>query len=237
MYIRPYPLSDNNDTFQHVIGRELNNSRIFAGRGIEIGKYNNGFMISVKRDYLNNKTVYRGEWDPTAEYFPNDIVVVNGCNNYTDPTNTGSVIPYDAGYPTSYTGSYTKPYLAAGAYVCVKYVPPSSLTSTLLLSTVAPNMSTWGGFIDTEFADGYRHYSNNVYYPIFPSIPTASQVQVAESAGSLSWTTTANDTFWDPLSPCVVMTQCVNGTETKILVSGYPNALSFDNGRLPYTGS
>lgn len=230
MSIRPFPLNDNLDGFLSKVGSTINNSTLYAGKGIQITRHNNGHLIAVRPEYSSEKLVFAGEFDTKKEYFVNDVVSVNGCNTYYDGLGTGSanIIPYYKDYPTGYTGSYARPYLAAGLFVCIKYVPAVNMDSTMLINTVLPSIN---GTIDKVFAEQYRHNDLNIYYPIFPVIPSGSQIQVAEE----TWEVTANDTFWMPLVPYIPTTFCVNGENTTTLVAAYNSTLTFDISKLPYT--
>lgn len=229
MSIRPFPLNENLDGFLSKVGSTINNSTLYAGKGIQIVKHNNGHLISVRSEYANEKLVFAGEFDPKKEYFVNDIVWVNGCNTYYDGTGTGSanVVPYYKDYPVGYSGSYARPYLSAGLFVCTKYVPAINMDATMLVDTVLPAIN---GTIDNSFAEQYRHNDLNIYYPTFPVIPSSSQVQVAEE----TWFVTANDTFWTPITPYVPTTFCVNGENKTALIAAFFDGITFDTGSLPY---
>ena len=227
MFIRPFPITEGLDTFNHFVGKESNNHRPDAGKGIKITRFNNGYQISATQVYHSDKMVYKGLFDPNIEYLPYDVVFV-------DPNNSIYSGSYTIGTNDS-SGSSCN--LTPGLWICIKHVPDAGMTSTLLENVVAGNMAKGYGSITTEFADSYRHSGSNVYFPVYPLIPTSSVKYVAESGGGLNWTYTANDTFWYPLSPMIQTQVCSNGISKNIWVNGITSGSKFDNSRLPYKGS
>ena len=165
MHIRPYPLENPDNAYLNALGAGLNNNKFKSGKGIKITSHNNSHIIEHNKEYANEKMRFIGTFDPSAEYFENDVVVVS----------------------SSISGS------TSGTYVCVNYVPPQIMDSTLLIGTVAAQVASWGGVVTEDWANGYRHNNNNVYYPttqVFTPI-----TGVVEN----TWTVTASQSFWQIL--------------------------------------
>ena len=230
MHLRPYPLHENQDTFISTLGKQLNSHNLQAGSGIKITSHNNHHLIEAQSTRLQDGMTYKGEFNPNAEYFVDDVVYVDGTHNYVD--STFGYLPCDSQMTSG--SSYTRyPYLAAGLYICSTYIPPYDLDSTILTTVVAPSMATYGGQVTGDFADMYRHNSLNVYYPIYPTIPSNYTTRSVES----TWDTQTNQTFWTPLVPYIALQTCVNNTTVVTLVAGYTSGLTFDASKLPHTAS
>ena len=163
-YLRPYPLEHAENSYLNGVGKNVNNLHPKAGKGIKITSHNNAHLIEATQTYDANKMRFKGAYDIDAEYFVNDVVVV----------------------PTSISGS------TSGTYVCVNYVPPQIMDSTLLVGTVAAQIASWGGEINEDYANGYRR-DNNVYYPTTKTFTPITGV--VES----TWTVTASQSFWQIL--------------------------------------
>jgi len=234
--IKPYPITQGSDAYVNQLGAQVNNNRLVAGKGIDIRQLNNGTQISLKPTYLNNKMRWAGDFNPYAEYFIGDVVNVSGDNIYYSGSNqsqsVANIIPFSYDLPSSFSGSWDVPYLAAGLYCCTKYIPPSFQDSYFLTSTIIPTMTANGGSMNDDFGSYYRYNAYNVYFPVYPLIPTASQVVVPVSSGGQNWHVTANDTFWAPLVPYIVSQVCINGVAANVLMAAYAN-FTFE-GNLPY---
>jgi hypothetical protein len=150
------------------------------------------------------------------------VVLVDPNITYTNES--GSVIPYTA------TGSYTKPLISAGVFVCTRFVPAVGQDSLFLLNYVSASYKATGQAITRDLADTFRQYTYNVYYPIYPLIPTSSEVLVSQS----SWTVTANLNFWDAISPMMPIDVCINNITKTLYVNGILSGSTFNSASLPY---
>jgi len=125
-----------------------------------------------------------------------------GVFNETGSYNINDVVLVDAN--TTYTASFevpsgsTVPALCPGLFLCLINVPGS----------------------------GSGRNSLNVYYPIYPTIPSSSVVTVS---GSL-----ANQTFWQPLSPQKKMNVCIDGQPVVAYVNCVLSGSVFSSSQLPY---
>ena len=164
-HIRPYALEHAENAYQSNVGNQINSLQPRSGKGIKITSHNNSHLIEATQTYKRDCMVNKGTFDYNAEYFVNDVVVVT----------------------QSISGSQL------GTYVCINYVPPAVMDSTLLIGTIAPNVASWGGTITQDYANGYRHYNNNIYYP------TTKKLGPETSVPESYWTVTASQSFWQQL--------------------------------------
>jgi hypothetical protein len=121
--------------------------------------------------------------------------------NMTGSYNVNDVVLVDSNVtysvPFEFTGSSSVPALCPGLFLCINAVPASASRN-----------------------------SYNVYYPVYPTIPSSS---VRTVSGSL-----ANQTFWQPLSPQKKMTICIDGTSVVAYVNCVISGSTFDPTQLPY---
>ena len=121
--IRPVALSGNPiSSWAKLVQQSSNRNTLIAGSGISQTQGTNGTTISLKDDTYAERLVFAGEYDPNAEYFPNDVVVVNPNTKYTIVENG---VSRSLDIDSTYVSGYDKAPLGAGTFVCIKYVPPS----------------------------------------------------------------------------------------------------------------
>jgi hypothetical protein len=225
-YIRPVPPVDYTDAWGSNVGQTLNNSQLRGGAGIVIKKGANGTHISLVNDLSDVALNYAGVYNFSQSYQPNDIVYVDPLQTYYDQNN--AVIPICSGSSAS-----GLPAICAGLFVCVQYVPAYGVDYNMLVTYVEPSYTGSGQAITGEMADTYRQYSYNVYWPVYPLIPSSSLTSVSQG----SWQITANQNFWAPLSPMFRSETCqADGTFQGAFVNGVISGSVFDLTQLPYTG-
>ena len=226
---------DTTDAYLKNFAETVNSHTLHAGRGINITKGSNGIMIHSKADfnkigYMN----YRGTYDTASQYFPYDVVFVDPNITYYSYVDAGIscvAVPYEA------TASYSRPPICAGLFICCNVIPYVSQSYGLFTSSVLPAYSNVNRTVDNLMADTYRHYQYNVYYPVYPTIPSASTNWKAVSGSSGNYLTVANQTFWMPLTPYLPARFCYNNVETTMFLAGIVSGSSFDSSKLPYSGS
>ena len=222
--LAPYPLSGADATRLNNLTARTNENNLVAGPGINVRKTSHGTVISSISDDRKDNMTNQGLYDVTQEYFVNDVV-------WVDP-NQGPYLNFD-GQPLplcSGSSSTGGPPLGCGAYVCILYVAPSIATSSYYVDNVLPTIESGSSGFDT--ANQYRWNEYNVYYPIYPAIPTSSlAVANDEAAGNIQ----ANANYWAPLNPMFLSTTCqADGTFSNAFISGVLSGSSFNLDQLPY---
>jgi len=211
------------DAHQSQVIDSANDNNLIAGRGITLTKTTFGTTIHAKQTGAQSALNWRGTYNYSSSYAVNDVVFVDP--NVTCSDQNGSVIPM-----FSPSGSATIP-LCPGVFVCSFAIPPIGVDSDLLVDSVAPTYEAAGQQITDDFANGFRHYDLNVYYPVYPLIPSSSATYVTESR----WSTIANNTFWAPLAPMFSSSLCqVDGSLVVYWVNGIQSGSVFQY-QLPYT--
>jgi hypothetical protein len=223
-HIRPTTAQHPSDSWFQNIASNVNNGHLQGGQGVTIRRHGNATSISVTSPYLDDCMIYRGAYDYDNQYMPNDVVYVDPNATYVSNSVT---IPIG----NTVTSQSICP-ICAGLWICINYVGPSWQNKAYLTTSIGPAMTLAGGIVPDNAADKYRHENLNIYYPIYPSIPTSSIKRTTES----TWTTVANQTFWAPLMPMVAMTVCVNNVTSTMYIGGVASG-SFNTVFLPYTGS
>jgi len=175
--IRPFPVQDN--AFVSNLGNVVSSHNAIAGKGINIKHDSAGYHISAKNNPRHENTVNRGGYDFTAEYFPNDIFIVDATSSYVDQNGNN-------------LRTATPPILV-GSYVCNIYVPPSSNTSSSFLNVIVPAYADSGATPNDMTANAYRWYQYNNYYPF-----SGSQTQGSVLDGS-GYNIQTSQSFFSPL--------------------------------------
>ena len=229
-FIRALPPTDDlRRTWQNKVAAGVNGNNAVAGSGISVDNGPYGSTISIAQDpteaYLPFQ--YMGDFDSNAEYFPNQIIRVRPDVTYYDidgvtPLTIGSTA--DSGYPTF--------PISPGLYICTNYVPPGFADNVWLqdLATLYPsNVIPW------TVATSVRWNDYNIYWPMFPEIPTQYTASVTVAAGGGSVGIVANQNFWNAL-PCGMraMKTCKNGAEETTYVMAYVSGSHFQPEYLPY---
>lgn len=225
-HIRPFVPINAKDSFLTTVGKEINNHNLHAGKGLKVVKGSNGTTISLTDNSRLPFMNYRGIYNTASFYNPLDVVFVDPSITYYTFINASSSaisIPYET------SASFARPTICAGLFVCVNFVPAQEQNYGLLTGSVIPS---YRGTLQNIVADTFRHYQYNAYYPIYPLIPTASRGWV-----SGSYYTVANQTYWEPLTPYLPARFCYNNVETTMFLAGIISGSTFDNTKLPYTGS
>lgn len=223
-FIRPNPPSQVGNAWGSLVGQVVNDHRLHGGSGIAITHGSNGTHISLTNDLDPVNFTNQGTYNFSSSYDPGDVVFVDPNIIYTDQD--GDIIPFTA------TSSSVLPPISGGLFVCTRYVPPLGYDDDMLTTYVIPAYTSQSQDITGGFADTFRLYDYNVFYPIYPLIPTAS-LTTASYAGVI---VTANINFWAPLSPMIPLTVCINGSSYPAYVNGILSGSVFSSSFLPYTG-
>jgi len=224
MFIRPRPPYHYEDAWGNQVATEVNNRNLVAGSGISIVKGLGGTHISLTNQLDPIKLNYAGIYNFSSSYNPNDVVMVDPTQTYWDQN--GEVIPICSGSSAS-----GLPPICGGLFVCTRFVPPYGYDQTYLTSSIQTAYTTAGQSIVGEFADTFRQYDFNVYYPIYPLIPTSSLTTATQS----TWVVTANINFWAPLSPMFLSVTCnPDGTIAQAYINGVISGSVFNLAQLPY---
>ena len=184
-FLRPYLPQLTNDSFYSKVGESINNNTINHGAGLRTTKNGNGSFIELIKDKISSQFKYKGNYDFTAQYFPNDVVMVDPNLTYTDTT--GSILSVNVG------GSSTSS-LASGLFICSNYVPPAFQDYNYLITYILPAFQAAGGTVTDDMSDHYRHYQYNKYYPTYPTQNGTGRVS------ENTWTTVRNQNYWIPLN-------------------------------------
>lgn len=221
MYIRPYPITDQGDSYAALVGQEINNNRVVGGKGIRVTTHGGATHISADGQPLLQYLNYRGVYDFSSSYQVNDVVYVDP--NVDIINEDGIKIPKSE----DERGSYTFPLLTPGLWIAVDYIPSYEEDIDYLME-ISETVD-----VDGDMADKYRHYQCNNYYPTYPLIPTSSMTRLEEG----TWDTVANYNFWEPLSPMIKSTFCIDGESKTMWINGVISGSTFDTGSLPYKGA
>lgn len=219
MFIRPAPPYEYVDSHYERMGQAINVNGLKAGKGLQLTKGSDGTTISVTDEINRDHLTFAGTYTFEAAYRVGDVVFVDP--NVTILNESSSAIPMDI--PSG--SSYEKPALVGGLFVCIKDVPNVNMDEVFLLSQLSLYPT-----IPDDLADSYRHYELNVYYPIYPSIPTSSTQWVDTG----DYFTVANQNYWQALSPMLVSKMCVGNEEKTVYINGIISGSTFDMTKLPY---
>ena len=212
-YVRPLPPdSDYSSAWASNLAHEVNRNRVDRTQS-----------ESPELDVTGMN--YAGIYSFSASYEPNDVVFVDPNATYYDET--GAIIPICSG--SSATGL---PPICAGLFVCTTFVPPYGYDITYLTGSIAPIYASSGQAIVGPFADTFRLYPYNCYWPIYPLIP--EEYQTTASLGSVP--VQANVTYWMPLAPMMLLMTCDStGTSGTIYVNAVASGSIFNPAQLPYS--
>lgn len=170
-FIRQFPLNEGATNHIVQLGSAANAGNLRAGNGLKMKHTSQGMEISNNILSKNDAVLFKGEFNPTSEYFPYDMIFVSATSIYTDP-NTSTTLD-----------------LTPGTYVCTNYVPPAWNTTQSFFAVVA----SYGLTLSDDQANTYRWYQYNNYYPT----PTPSTNSTSVVNGSYSLL--ASQSFWWPI--------------------------------------
>ena len=212
MYVRPIaPDTDYASAWSSNLANEVNCNRV-----------DKTFAEGPELDDVSFR--YAGNYTFSSSYEPGDVVFVDPNASYWDQT--GAVLPVCTG--SSSTGL---PPLCAGLFVCTNFVPAYGYDITYLTGSIASVYSSSGQTITGQFADTFRLYGYNCYYPIYPVIPTAYQTTASVAGVTIQ----ADLNFWAPLAPMMLMQMCgAGGVTTKVYVGGVASGSVFNPAQKPY---
>lgn len=233
-FLRPSPPFSPPDAHYSLMASLANDARLVAGQGISIKKGLNGTTISVRNPGDASDLHHRGLYNFTSSYNINDVVFVDPLGSTIFDQNNNP-IPFG-----SVSGSSVIP-ICAGLFVCAAFVPAIGFDDNLLSSSVAPVLMAQSQSVTSQVADQFRHYSLNVYYPIYPllalysgSVLVSSSAEVVTYVTESTWHVGANRTFWWPLAPMFTSSVCnQNGNVATTYVAGVVSG-SFFQYQLPY---
>lgn len=228
---RSNPLSENPaSAWNYRLTRTINAQNVVAGSGVDMLQHSGGTLLSVPDSIHLDRMVYQGTFDIKAEYKPGDVVSVVPTVTYTDYL--GRSIPFGS---TAQSGSAIIP-INVGCFVCVEYVPPAYCSESYLRNTIS---KMFPNAIPQRYLEGTRYYEYNVYYPIYPEIPTqyTSSIQI-NIVGSQKYNLIANQVYWRALAGTIPMSICLDPvakTKTTAYMCGYLSGSQFRNDLyLPY---
>jgi hypothetical protein len=224
--VRQLPLSENKvRTWQNKVASSLNAHNIIEGDGINIDYTPEGAIVSLDTIDDKHSSVYVGDFDINKEYFYNQIVTVNINSNFINYQNNS----ISFGVTSTYSGSVCP--INPGLYICTAYVPPSYANSTWLNTYIVPQYPA-GTSLPFEIVNATRFYEANIYYPIYPIIPTQYTASIMVNGGANA--IMANQNYWQPLVPSVPMQLCINGQQQTFYVNGQLSG-SFDKRYLAHS--
>ena len=198
-YIVQSPLTENKrGAWKNKVADNINSNRPIAGNGISVDYTADGAVISTIIVDENLPMNYVGNYDITREYFPNQIVRVQPNQTYYDITGA----PLDMG-STADSGYETFP-ISPGLFICVNYVPPGYNDETWFDTAITP---MYPSGVPISVVKSTRWNTYNVYWPMYPEIPTSATASV--TVGSGNYGVVANQNFWNAM-PCGMkaMTSC-----------------------------
>lgn len=186
----PIAITHNPKTpWDNKTSQAINASNLIAGYGINLNYNSDGITISVNDDVATNYMYYTGDFDIDSSYYPGDVVTVPYDIDIVNQD--GDVIPVGS---TAITGSDISPTIpiSIAAFVCVKYVPPSLYDEDYVSANVLSLFP--GPNPPDQWINGTRFYDLNVYYPVYPEIPSMYTSSVTVFGSQCM--TKANSTFW-----------------------------------------
>ena len=226
--LRPVTLSENPaSSWQNLIQRTIQSQNVIAGNGLVRSLSGGDFtQLSLASEANVNHMIYRGTYDPNLEYFVNDVVRVLPDKHYIDPKDHAQI-------PIGSTDivSSSKCPMSMGLFVCVKHVPPGWATPDYFFSQV---LASFPETVPYNWIDGTRWTDHNVYYPLYPEIPTQYTSSVHVNGGSGGFDITANDTFWNAMPfGTITMKACIDGVTYDFYVLGNKSGSLFQEAYLP----
>jgi hypothetical protein len=230
-YIRNVPPGPNlSSGWSSNVGQQVNSNKTVAGGGVVVSKGSNGTTVSIPSELDPVALNYAGVFSFSQSYEPNDVVFVDPQETYWDQN--GDIIPVCSGSSAS-----GLPNICGGLFVCTRFVPPFGYDSTFLTDTLATYYNDAGQHITGGFADTFRWYSLNVYWPIYPLIPTNEITTSSQAVGEDTLDVTANINFWAPLSPMYLGLSCdINGNNISTFNNGIISGSMFNLTQLPFVG-
>lgn len=163
--IRPFPIGTDDNAFLNKVGGSVNSLQ---------QKTRTDFQSVPHKTPRKDPATNRGMLDPTQEYFPNDIAIVDGTVAYTDYNGNPLTIP-------------------SGSYVCTNHIPAAINSSSFFLSVVVPAFNNAGATTNNTMANAYRWYQYNNYYPTTQSFSSSI---ILDGSG---YNIIASQSFWKPL--------------------------------------
>jgi hypothetical protein len=216
MFVRPLPPScDYSSAWSSNLAHEVNANRP-----------DRTSIDSPELDPVN--FTYVGPYSFSASYNPGDVVFVDPNTKYWDEAK--QLIPVCSG-----SSSEGLPPICAGLFVATQFVPPYGYDQTYLTGSLAPIYNQAGQTIISDFANTFRWYDYNCLWPIYPLIPTGSLTTVTQSIGGSNCLITANQNYWAPLSPMILLHMCdANGNLTSTYINGVISGSVFNMEQIPY---
>ena len=211
------PQDDPNSSLFTSMANTMNQNSM--GMGGNVGQYGSsaGSTMTIPLSQLPNRMNYVGVYNENTAYNINDVVFV-------DP-NMGT-------YSASFYGSssYGSASLCPGLFVALRAVPPITQDSSYFLSTVATAYASAGVPLTSMVANAYQWIEYNVYYPIYPPIPTSYISNVTDGSG---YKITCNLQYWAPLMPMINVSICSNNVILNSWIGGCVSG-SFNSSNLPH---
>ena len=191
--VNPLPPSNALASQLNQLVTEVNASKVSVGNGLQSTKRpDGGIHIEAIQQPSQNGMWYdfsQPSYDPNAEAFPGTVVFIDSSQTYTDaytfPNNP--TLTFGSGSLNG-TGS-----VSAGAFVCVRYVPPAWATASVFVNQVVPAFPQGANLND--IAQQYRWNGLNWYYPVNPPVPGNAWSNVTVG----SYTIQAGNCYWKPL--------------------------------------
>ena len=180
--------------------------------------------------------VWRGNYDTSSAYHPNDVVrVIPDVKYYNE---AGMEIPI--GNTSTDIGGLIP--ISLGLFVCTQYVPPAWANDIYFTDKIAPqflNPDTGDYSIPYHIRKGIRWYSHNVYYPIYPEIPSSytGSIEAVIDGKDYNFKIDYNQTYWQAMPVGMSsMNVCRNGISETWYIMGHQSGSLFQAGYVPYIG-
>ncbi len=223
--MRQLPITHRKENaWKNTVASSINSNRIIEGDGISVNY--SPYGTNIKLDVIDDNPilVWAGDFDINKEYYPNQVVRVNVNTRYY-VSNSADIIPFGS---TNDYGYETTP-ISPGLFVCNAYIPAGACTSDWFFFYVAPQ---YNNSVPFEVINGVRWYDLNVYYPIYPPIPTEHTSSVIVTGNNA---VVANSNFWTAMPMGSISTNiCHNDRMGTFYMVGEESGSSFKTMYLPY---
>ena len=226
--INALPLTENKSSaWRNKVAGSLNAQRVIAGPGIRVDYTLQGLVVSL--DVVNDSLPikYTGDFNQKYEYFPNQIVRVRPDQTYYD---LDGITPLQIG--STADGGYETFPITPGLYICTNYVPPFNCEENWLNNVIAP---LYPDGVPFETIQSTRWNDYNIYWPMYPEIPTKYTASIVVTAGNRVTNIKANQNFWNAM-PCGMreMKTCANGVNKVTYITSFVSGSVFLPEYLPY---
>lgn len=230
IFRNPIPVTANPASiWKHKTSQGINSMNLVAGRGIQLDFGLNGTVVRLADDFNIDAMSYAGIWDFNSGYVAGQWVNLPYDISFQDQD--GNQVPIGL---TTTPGFNVIP-TAIGSWLCVRDVPPSIYTEDYVTANV---LTQFAGNPPDEWIKYTRFYDLNVYYPVFPQIP--SQYTASVNVFNSTCQTIANDVFWVPIGIPATPSNggCIDNTvsngTTTLYVSYVSSGSMFQEDYLPY---